>query len=205
MKLNSFFLRFFIQIKHVQIIKPNKNIINIWLDFLIFFSLKPENVLLDSQGYIRITDFGLSKMGVKGSKEAKSVCGTPEYLAPEVLHKQGHGKPVDWWTLGAILYEMISGLPPFYTTNRDELFEKIKFGQLKYPAYITANCRSLLENLFQKNPDKRLGVNGAKEVKTHPWFANVNWKMLINKEIKAPFIPVIKSPLDVGNFAEVMF
>lgn len=144
-------------------------------------------------------------MGVKGSKEAKSVCGTPEYLAPEVLHKQGHGKPVDWWTLGAILYEMISGLPPFYTTNRDELFEKIKFGQLKYPAYITANCRNLLENLFQKNPDKRLGVNGAKEVKTHPWFANVNWKMLINKEIKAPFVPVIKSPLDVGNFAEVIF
>jgi len=159
-------------------------------------------VLLDSQGYIRVTDFGLSKMGVKGNKEAKSVCGTPEYLAPEILFKLGHGKPVDWWTLGAILYEMITGLPPFYTTNREELFEKIKFGQLKYPAYITSNCRSIMENLFQKNPEKRLGFNGAKEVKSHPWFVNVNWKALISKEVKPPFIPVIKSPLDVGNFAD---
>lgn len=164
--------------------------------------MKPENVLLDSQGYIRITDFGLSKMGVKTAKEAKSVCGTPEYLAPEILFKLGHGKPVDWWTLGAILYEMITGLPPFYTTNREELFERIKFGQLKFPAYITSNCRNIMENLFQKNPEKRLGAHGAKDVKSHPWFANVNWKALLNKEVKPPFIPVIKFPMDVGNFAD---
>ncbi len=81
--------------------------------------MKPENVLLDVDGYIRITDFGLSKIGIKGNKGANSVCGTPEYLAPEILFKMGHGKAVDWWTLGALLYEMLTGLPPFYTSDRE--------------------------------------------------------------------------------------
>jgi len=81
---------------------------------IIYRDLKPENVLVDAKGYIRITDFGLSKMGVKGQRDANSVCGTPEYLAPEILLKKGHGKAVDWWTLGALIFEMITGLPPFY-------------------------------------------------------------------------------------------
>jgi len=92
---------------------------------VIYRDLKPENVLIDHMGYIRITDFGLSKANIKGTKDAKSVCGTPEYLAPEVLFKMGHGKAVDWWTLGAIIYEMLTGFPPFYTNDRDELFERI--------------------------------------------------------------------------------
>jgi len=85
-------------------------------------SLKPENVLIDADGYIKITDFGLSKGGIKGNKGATSICGTPEYLAPEILERKGHGKAVDWWTLGAILYEMLTGYPPFYTKTREELF-----------------------------------------------------------------------------------
>ena len=84
-----------------------------------FSSLKPENVLIDEQGYIKLTDFGLSKRNIKGNNGAYSICGTPEYLAPEILFKEGHGKAADWWTLGAIIYEMFTGLPPFYTKNRD--------------------------------------------------------------------------------------
>lgn len=78
--------------------------------------------MIDSVGYIRITDFGLSKMKIYSDKEAFSICGTPEYLAPEILLKEGHGKPVDWWTFGCIIFEMITGIPPFYTNNRNELF-----------------------------------------------------------------------------------
>ncbi|CAD8132805.1 unnamed protein product [Paramecium octaurelia] len=167
---------------------------------IIYRDLKPENVLIDAQGYIRITDFGLSKRNVKGTKDAQSVCGTPEYLAPEILLKSGHGKPVDWWTLGAIIYEMLSGFPPFYTQNREELFESIKFAQLKYPVSLTPACKSLLEGLFSKNPDKRLGSKGAQEIKDHPWFLNVNWDTLLKKLYKPPFIPLVKSEVDVSNF-----
>lgn len=93
---------------------------------VIYRDLKPENVLIDDKGYIRIADFGLSKANVKGARDATSVCGTPEYLAPEILLNQGHGKPIDYWALGAIIFEMLTGLPPFYSENRDELFERIK-------------------------------------------------------------------------------
>ncbi len=122
------------------------------------YSLKPENVLIDQNGYIRITDFGLSKTNIKANTGAYSVCGTPEYLAPEILMKMGHGKAADWWTLGAIIYEMLTGMPPFYTQNRNELFERIKFGQLMYPNWITNAAKHLLESLFNKNPAKRLGT-----------------------------------------------
>jgi len=106
--------------------------------------LKPENVLIDSKGYIRITDFGLSKMNLKSNKDAMSVCGTPEYLAPEVIMKKGHGKDVDWWTFGSIMFEMLTGLPPFYTSDREELFDRIKFGTIKYPSHFTPTVKDLL-------------------------------------------------------------
>jgi len=108
-------------------------------------SLKPENVLIDTEGYIRLTDFGLSKRNVVENKSAFSVVGTPEYLAPEILLKQGHGKAVDWWTLGCILYEMTTGMPPFYCSNRKELFDKIKTWSPKYPASLSSDLRNLLD------------------------------------------------------------
>jgi serine/threonine protein kinase len=115
---------------------------------IIYRDLKPENVLIDQKGYIRVTDFGLSKMKILTNETAFSVCGTPEYLAPEILHRQGHGKPVDWWTLGCILYEMLTGVPPFYSQNRQELFEKIKYGSLKMPSNISADLTDLMKQLF---------------------------------------------------------
>jgi len=169
---------------------------------IVYRDLKPENVLIDKDGYIRLTDFGLSKRGISGNRGATSVCGTPEYLAPEILFRMGHGKAVDWWTLGAILYEMLTGLPPFYTPNREELFERIKFSTLKYPSHLSPSAKSLLEGLFKKDPEKRLGgsLDDAKPIKTHPWFSGIDWDAIFMKEIKAPFVPVVKGESDVSNF-----
>lgn len=100
--------------------------------------MKPENVLLDHLGNVRLTDFGLSKEGVSDhSTGANSFCGTPEYIAPEVLLRQGHGRAVDWWSLGALLYEMISGLPPFYSRNREQMFDKIMNADLNFPPFMS--------------------------------------------------------------------
>jgi len=169
---------------------------------IVYRDLKPENVLIDSKGYIRITDFGLSKMNLKGDKDAMSVCGTPEYLAPEVILKKGHGKNVDWWTLGSIMYEMLTGLPPFYTPDREKLFDLIKYGKIVFPATFTPSCQDLLNKLFIKDPDQRLGSgkDGSKNVKAHDWFKGVNWDALLKKEIKPPFVPVISGEFDVSNF-----
>jgi len=141
-------------------------------------------------------------MNLKSNKDAMSVCGTPEYLAPEVIMKKGHGKDVDWWTFGSIMFEMLTGLPPFYTSDREELFDRIKFGTIKYPEKFSPSVKDLLNGLFIKDPDKRLGsgVDGAKNIKTHPWFSGVNWDALLKKEIKPPFTPVVSGEFDVSNF-----
>jgi len=108
---------------------------------VIYRDLKPENVLLDAVGNVRLTDFGLSKEGVSDhSTGANSFCGTPEYIAPEVLRREGHGRAVDWWSLGALLYEMITGLPPFYSRNRETMFEKIMKAELSFPEGISEVC-----------------------------------------------------------------
>lgn len=168
---------------------------------IIYRDLKPENVLIDKDGYIKITDFGLSKQNVK-EREAHSVCGTPEYLAPETIMKGGHGKEVDWWALGCIIYEMITGNPPFYSDDRDKLFDQIKFGAVKFTSRFSPPLRELLSGLFMKDPDQRLGhgVDGAKKIKTHSWFVGVNWDALLNKKIKAPFIPVLGNNNGLSNF-----
>jgi protein-serine/threonine kinase len=108
-------------------------------------SLKPENVLIDRDGYVKVTDFGLSKQNIIDNHSANSFCGTPEYLAPEIVEKTGHGKAVDWWSLGAIIYEMLTGLPPFYSKDRDKLFKNIKSGNIKYPVYLSKNALNLVQ------------------------------------------------------------
>ena len=157
-------------------------------------------MLIDAQGYIKITDFGLSKMNIH-SNEAKSVCGTPEYLAPEIIQKQGYGKSVDWWTLGSIIYEMLTGSPPFYTNNRPELFDKIKNQAPKFPNFLSFAARDILEKLLDKDPSKRLGsINDSEDIKKHEWFLNFNWDDLINKKYQAPFVPNCNDGLGLNNF-----
>src|SRR6476620_8378671 len=144
-----------------------------------FYSFtQPENVLLDSQGHIRLTDFGLSKEGISNSSSgANSFCGTPEYLAPEILNRLGHGRAVDWWSLGALLYEMLTGLPPFYCQDRERLFEKIRKSELTYPAALSRPSVTILKGLLTKDPTLRLGsgVTDADEIQSHEFFSPINW------------------------------
>jgi serine/threonine protein kinase len=165
---------------------------------IVYRDLKPENILLDSEGHICITDFGLSKQ-IEKSEGTTTFCGTPEYLAPEVLKGQGHGTAVDWWSLGTLLFEMLTGLPPFYAQNVNVMYTKILSGELRFPSYISDNAKSLLEGLLTRDPEERLGAKGGTEVKHHPWFADIDWDKLLKKEIDPPFKPKVKNIEDTSQ------
>jgi len=170
---------------------------------IIYRDLKPENVLLDATGHIRLTDFGLSKEGISGSSSgANSFCGTPEYLAPEILNRQGHGRAVDWWSLGALLYEMLTGLPPFYCRDREKLFEKIRKAELTYPRYLSPKAVMLLRGLLTRDPNKRLGSGtaDAAEIKSHTFFEEIDWEKLAGGEVPSPWDPQISGSLDTSQF-----
>jgi len=169
---------------------------------IIYRDLKPENLLLESEGHCKITDFGLSKEGIMDNISAKTVCGTPEYLAPEILAKSGHGKAVDWYSFGALIYEMLTGLPPFYTRDREKLFERIKRGELNYPSYVTPEAKSLLQALIFRDPNKRLGggPKGGTEVKEHAFFSGTDWAAVYNRELTPPFVPQLREDGDVKYF-----
>jgi len=165
---------------------------------IVYRDLKPENILLDSEGHICITDFGLSKE-IETSEGTHTFCGTPEYLAPEVLKGQGHGTAVDWWSLGTLLFEMLTGLPPFYAQNVNVMYTKILGGELRFPSYISDNAKSLLEGLLTRDPEKRLGANGGAEVRNHIWFSDIDWDKLVRKEIDPPFKPKVKNIEDTSQ------
>lgn len=169
---------------------------------IIYRDLKPENILIDRMGYIKITDFGLSKENIRGPNDAISFCGTPEYLAPEILIKKGHGKAVDWWSLGALIFEMLTGLPPFYTRDRERLFNSILQVDVNYPEYLSDTVKDLMKHLFVKDPNERLGSGpgDSEEIKQHPWFADIDWERMLRKEVKPPFVPNIGSDYGLGNF-----
>merc|ERR1719251_721639 len=158
---------------------------------IIYRDLKPENVLLDSDGHIKITDFGLSKDSLKGDMITHTFCGTPEYLAPEVLQQQGHGKAVDWWSFGTLLYEMMTGLPPFYNQNLNVMYEKILHAPIPMPKYLSKEARSLFLGLLERDPRRRLGSSkeDASEIKEHVFFKGLDWIMLLAKQIEPPHKP----------------
>lgn len=170
---------------------------------IIYRDLKPENVLIGFDGYAKITDFGLSKENIQGNSEAHSFCGTPEYLAPEILKKTGHGKAADWWSFGAIIYEMLVGVPPFYTKNRQKLYNNIKNAELKLEDWLSDSAKDLLTKLLTKDPEERLGSgeNDSQDIKNHPWFAAISWEDIYNKTQKPPYTPQLDDENDVKHFA----
>ncbi|OMJ90296.1 hypothetical protein SteCoe_7315 [Stentor coeruleus] len=152
---------------------------------IIFRDLKPDNIVLDIDGHAILTDFGLSKEGVRNSFQAKSFCGSVAYLAPEVLKRKGHGKCVDWYLLGVLFYEMVVGIPPYFTINKNELINNIQKGKLKIPASLSLDAKELIKDLLQRDPAKRLGaLRDAEEVKQHRFFKGIDWEAVERKELK---------------------
>ncbi|KAJ1676006.1 Serine/threonine-protein kinase [Spiromyces aspiralis] len=169
---------------------------------VIYRDLKPENILLDFNGHIALCDFGLCKLDMSDQDTTNTFCGTPEYLAPELLHGNGYTKSVDWWTFGVLLYEMLTGLPPFYHENVNEMYRRILEDPLVFPEDMGTRARALLRGLLDRNPVTRLGNNGAAEIKQQPFFAEIDWDLLLNKKYEPPFQPNISSAIDTSNFDE---
>ncbi|BFZ53818.1 Serine/threonine-protein kinase [Savitreella phatthalungensis] len=167
---------------------------------VIYRDLKPENILLDYTGHIALCDFGLCKLNMAATDKTNTFCGTPEYLAPELLLGQGYTKVVDWWTLGVLLYEMLTGLPPFYDENVQEMYRKILEDPLRFPDDVDKDARHLLTGLLTRDPQRRMGAQGPADIKQHPFFADVDWRKLMAKKIQPPFKPSVESAIDTSNF-----
>eukprot|EP00252_Welwitschia_mirabilis_P013578 TRINITY_DN2984_c0_g1_i1.p1 TRINITY_DN2984_c0_g1~~TRINITY_DN2984_c0_g1_i1.p1 ORF type:complete len:476 (+),score=78.03 TRINITY_DN2984_c0_g1_i1:525-1952(+) len=170
---------------------------------IIHRDLKPENILLDADGHVMLTDFGLAKE-VDESMRTNSMCGTTEYMAPEIILSKGHNKAADWWSVGILLYEMLTGQPPFTHKNRQKLQDKIIKEKIKLPSYLTFEVHSLLKGLLHKDPTKRLGggPDGSNEIKKHKWFRGINWKKLEAREIQPKFRPSVAGKDCIANFDE---
>ncbi|RDW91007.1 protein kinase-like protein [Coleophoma crateriformis] len=169
---------------------------------VIYRDLKPENILLDYSGHIALCDFGLCKLDMKDEDRTNTFCGTPEYLAPELLLGQGYTKTVDWWTLGVLLYEMLTGLPPFYDENTNEMYRKILSEPLHFPGpeVVPPAAKDLLTKLLDRKPDQRLGAQGASEIKAHPFFHSIDWRKLLQRKYEPTFKPNVVDALDTANF-----
>jgi serum/glucocorticoid-regulated kinase 2 len=153
---------------------------------VVYRDLKPENILLDFTGHIALCDFGLCKLGMRGTDKTNTFCGTPEYLAPEILAAKGHGKTIDWWTLGVLLYEMIAGLPPFYDEVADIMYDRILNAPLVFGEDFGEEAKSILVGLLDRDPAKRLGANGSEEIKQHPFFKkHMDWALLSQKKVRS--------------------
>ncbi|OII74271.1 cAMP-catalytic domain-containing protein [Cryptosporidium ubiquitum] len=168
---------------------------------IIYRDLKPENILIDKDGYLKLTDFGFAKAI---EYRTFTLCGTPEYIAPEVLLNKGHGKPVDWWTLGILIYEMVVGFPPFYDDEPMGIYQKILAGKIFFPKYFDKNCKSLVKRLLTPDLTKRYGnlKGGVSDIKLHKWFYNYDFNSLISKKVDPPYIPKVSSYDDSSNFEE---
>ncbi|KAL6056500.1 Serine/threonine-protein kinase Sgk3 [Balamuthia mandrillaris] len=166
---------------------------------IIYRDLKPENLLLTADGHICMTDFGISKEGLNCKNDRTATfCGTPEYLAPEVLEGKEYGKEVDWWSLGILMYEMSVGIPPFYTEDVQQMYRKIMEEELDLTATIKdPNARSLIAALLERDPAKRL--SDPETIKQHPYFSSIDWEKLAKKLIVPPFVPKVAGKEDVSQ------
>uniref|UniRef100_A0A665TCM9 Ribosomal protein S6 kinase n=1 Tax=Echeneis naucrates TaxID=173247 RepID=A0A665TCM9_ECHNA len=169
---------------------------------IIYRDLKPENIMLNSQGHVKLTDFGLCKESIHDGTVTHTFCGTIEYMAPEILMRSGHNRAVDWWSLGALMYDMLTGAPPFTGENRKKTIDKILKCKLSLPPYLTQEARDLLKRLLKRNASSRLGAGAgdATEVQAHPFFRLINWEDLLARKVEPPFKPFLQSAEDVSQF-----
>uniref|UniRef100_A0A668AJF9 protein kinase C n=1 Tax=Myripristis murdjan TaxID=586833 RepID=A0A668AJF9_9TELE len=169
---------------------------------IVYRDLKLDNLLLDTEGYVKIADFGLCKEGMGFRDRTSTFCGTPEFLAPEVLTETSYTRAVDWWGLGVLIFEMLVGESPFPGDDEEEVFDSIVNDEVRYPRFLSTEAISIMRRLLRRSPERRLGAGerDAEEVKKHLFFRNMDWNGLLAKKVKPPFVPTIQGANDVSNF-----
>uniref|UniRef100_A0A8C0LA32 Serine/threonine-protein kinase N3 n=1 Tax=Canis lupus dingo TaxID=286419 RepID=A0A8C0LA32_CANLU len=169
---------------------------------IIYRDLKLDNLLLDAQGFLKIADFGLCKEGIGFGDRTSTFCGTPEFLAPEVLTQEAYTRAVDWWGLGVLLYEMLVGECPFPGDTEEEVFDCIVNADAPYPHFLSVQGLELIQKLLQKCPEQRLGAGeqDAEEIKTQPFFRTTDWQALLARTVRPPFLPTLCGPTDLRYF-----
>ncbi|XP_029472559.1 protein kinase C theta type isoform X1 [Rhinatrema bivittatum] len=165
---------------------------------VVYRDLKLDNVLLDQEGHIKIADFGMCKENMYGDAKTCTFCGTPDYIAPEILLGQKYNVSVDWWSFGVLLYEMLIGQSPFHGQDEEELFQSIRMDDPFYPRWLNQDAKDILVQLFIREPDGRLGAKG--DIRQHAFFREINWEALERREMQPPFKPRVTSPSDCTNF-----
>lgn len=171
---------------------------------IIYRDLKPENIMLNAHGDIVLTDFGLSKVPLENSDgRTGTVCGTIEYMAPEVISERvQYDRTVDWWSLGIVIHDMLTGSPPFVANNRKKTMDAIMNKKLNLPYYMSSDAKDLLTKLLKRTPSARLGFGpkGIENIKNHRFFRKINWKLLALRELEPPIVPFLSDPESVENF-----
>ena len=182
------------------------------IDFLhkhniVYRDLKPENILIAADGHLKLIDFGFAKITAQSNGMCWTLCGTPDYLAPEIIRARGYNSSVDWWSVGVLLFEMLAGYPPFYTEDNNpiKLYEKILAGHVQYPSFFEAGAKDLLKSLLTADLSKRFGnlARGSRDIFSHMWFAEIDWDCLYRKEIPAPYVPPVSIQGDASQYVYV--
>uniref|UniRef100_A0A8C1RGS0 protein kinase C n=1 Tax=Cyprinus carpio TaxID=7962 RepID=A0A8C1RGS0_CYPCA len=171
---------------------------------IVYRDLKLDNLLLDTEGYVKIADFGLCKEGMGFGDRTSTFCGTPEFLAPEVLTDTSYTRAVDWWGLGVLIYEMLVGESPFPGDDEEEVFDSIVNDEVRYPRFLSSEAIGIMRRLLRRNPERRLGSSekDAEDVKKQPFFRTMDWEALLLRKLPPPFLPTIGNKEDVSNFDE---
>uniref|UniRef100_A0A8C2HQH6 protein kinase C n=1 Tax=Cyprinus carpio TaxID=7962 RepID=A0A8C2HQH6_CYPCA len=171
---------------------------------IVYRDLKLDNLLLDTEGYVKIADFGLCKEGMGFGDRTSTFCGTPEFLAPEVLTDTSYTRAVDWWGLGVLIYEMLVGESPFPGDDEEEVFDSIVNDEVRYPRFLSSEAIGIMRRLLRRNPERRLGYSekDAEDVKKQPFFRTMDWEALLLRKLPPPFLPTIGNKEDVSNFDE---